>query len=302
MGSNYGKMEWIMEEKKEDFYTFISGATGGIGRAFAFACAKEGNVFLTGRSLEKLAKLKDEILKKYPASKVEIYPCFLTEESSRAELFEYIVVKGLKFSRLCNVAGADIQKSFEKYTQEKIIFQCRVNLEATLCLTRFILSNRAPELEIVTIGSISGVYPMPYFAIYSATKNALSWFFSALRLELRGQGVKITTVQPGGVYTRPDIIKDIAGQGLWGKMSAKTPEYIARKSLKAVKKNKRIYFPGFWNKFIAYVPRVLPLSIRMKFIAARWRKLEKDAFPICTEKQLSEVLVGNTENHGQDLR
>ena len=85
-------------------------------------------------------------------------------------------------------------------------------------------------------------------------------------------------MEPGGVYTRPDIIKDIKGQGLWGKLSAKTPAYIAEKSIRAVKRNKRVYRPGFWNKFIATVPRILPLGLRMRFIARRWKKLEKDAF------------------------
>ena len=85
-------------------------------------------------------------------------------------------------------------------------------------------------------------------------------------------------VEPGGVYTRPDVCKDIAGQGLWGKLSAKTPDYIARKSLAAVRKNRRLIRPGFWNKFIATVPRILPLGVRMRFIARRWSRQEKDAF------------------------
>ena len=119
---------------------------------------------------------------------------------------------------------------------------------------------------------------MPYFAVYSATKAALTSFSSSLRLELKKKGVKVTAIEPGGIYTRPDVCKDIEGQGLWGKLSAKKPEYVAKKSLAAVKKNKRVCRPGFWNKFIAAVPRVLPLGVRMRFIARRWSKLEKDAF------------------------
>ena len=119
---------------------------------------------------------------------------------------------------------------------------------------------------------------MPYFALYSASKRALTQFFSALREEWRGRGVRITTIEPGGIYTRPDVVRNIEGQGLWGKLSAKSPEYIVEKSLAAVRKNKRLLRPGFWNKFIAIAPRVLPLSVRMRFIARRWSKIEKDAF------------------------
>lgn len=261
------------------FYTLITGATGGIGRAFAETLAAKGqNLFLTGRSADKLNALKEELSSNYPSLRVIVFACDLTDERSRDEMYKTIDAQGVVFDRLCNVAGADIQKAFEKYTEKKIVFQCRVNLEATLSVTRFVLSRRADALEIVTISSMSGVYPMPYFALYSATKSALVSFFSSLRSELKGSGVKITTVLPGGVYTRPDIVKDIEGQGLWGKMSAKTPEYIAQKSLQAVRRNRKQLIPGFWNKFLATVPKIVPQNWRMRFIARRWRNLEKDAF------------------------
>ena len=260
-------------------YTLITGATGGIGKAFARALAAEGrNLYLTGRSAQKLDALREEILREYPALSVYTCPCALTDENSRAQLYAKIEKENILFAGLCNVAGVDIQKAFEKYTEEKIIMQCRVNFEATLCVTRFVLSRRAAKLEIVTVASMSGVYPMPYFAIYSATKSALVSFFTALRSEMKGKGVKITSVLPGGVYTRPDIVKDIEGQGLWGRLSAKTPEYVAKKSLKAVRKNKAKLIPGFWNRLLATVPKLLPLNVRLRFIANRWKKLEKDAF------------------------
>lgn len=267
-----------MEEKTTERRIFISGATGGIGMAFARACIREGDLFLTGRSKEKLLRLQEELCAQYPSRKVDSFACDLTDEHARADMFSYIESRGYTFTRLCNVAGADIQKAFCKYTQEKIVFQCRVNLEAALSITHFILQHRAPQLEIVTISSISAVYPMPYFAEYSATKAALTSFFSSLRMEMKGKGVLVSVIEPGGVYTRPDVCKDIAGQGLWGKLSAKTPDYIVRKSLQAVRKNRRLVHPGFWNKVIATVPRILPLGVRMRFIARRWSKQEKDAF------------------------
>lgn len=257
----------------------LTGATGGIGRAFAKALASAGcNLYLTGRSESKLLALREELSREYPSVSVSVCACMLTDENSRLRMFDKICGENIIFDRLCNVAGVDTQKAFEKYTQEKIAFQCRVNFEATLSVTHFVLAHRAPHLEIITISSMSGVYPMPYFAIYSASKSALLSFFSSLRLELKGKGVKITTVMPGGVFTRPDIVEDIKGQGLWGKLSAKTPEYIAVKSLRAVRRNKRKYIPGFWNKVIATVPKILPLGVRMRFIARRWKRLEKDAF------------------------
>lgn len=268
----------IMMDISERCYTMISGATGGLGRAFADACAGRGALFLTGRSEEKLLRLRQELTEKYPDLKVDTYACDLSDEAAREAMFGYIQKKGYRFNGLMNVAGIDTQKAFIKYTQHKIVQQCRVNFESALSLTHFVLENRADDLEIVTVSSLSGVYPMPYFAEYSATKCALTSFFSSLRLEWKKMRVRITVVEPGGIYTRPDICENIKGQGLWGRLSAKKPEYIAKKSLAAVKRNKRLIRPGFWNKFIAVVPRILPLRVRMRFIAARWSKIEKDAF------------------------
>ena len=272
----YGRIKG-MDGRKES-YTLITGACGGLGRAYTDVCAEDGNLLLTGRSPERLAALKAETERAHPGTKVAVFACDLTRETDRAALYAFLEDGGFVFHRLCNVAGADIQKAFEKYTEEKITLQCRINFEAAVSVTRAVLDRRAADLEIVTVSSISGAYPMPYFAIYSAAKSALVSFFSALRLELKKEGVRVTCVMPGGIPTRPDIVENIRGQGLWGRLSAKPPAFVVKKSLKAARKNRRLCIPGFWNRFIYTVPRILPLSLRMKFIARRWSKIEKDAF------------------------
>lgn len=257
--------------------TFISGATGGIGRAFAFECAKKGyDLFLTGRSEEKLKNLKEELC--LFNVNVDFCACDLTSIEEREKLYLCVKEKGFALNRIILVAGVDTQKPFLEYTREKLLFQLRVNAEATIDLTHALLSLRAKETEVVAISSMSCVSPMPYFQIYSATKGLILSFFTALRYELKGKGVKITTVMPGGVPTRKDIIEDIKGQGLWGKLSSKSPEFVVRGSLKAVKKNKTKYIPGFFNKFLYFIMKIAPKKIVLNFIAKRWKKLRKDAF------------------------
>lgn len=259
-------------------YTFISGATGGIGKAFAYKCAEKGyDLFLTGRSQEKLNLLKEELLKIYGV-KIDCYPCQLTDENDRKALFSYIDEKSVIFNRIINVAGVDTQKAFTDYTLEKVHFQIRVNVEATISITHELLKRKSDETEIITVSSMSGVSPMPYFALYSATKCMLLNFFTALHYELKKDKVKVTVIMPGGVPTRPDIIEDIKGQGLWGKLSAKSPAFVAEKSLKAVRKNKIKYIPGGFNKFLYFIMKIAPKKIVLKFIANRWKKQTKDAF------------------------
>ena len=260
-------------------FTFISGATGGLGKTYADVCGGKGyDLFLTARNAERLDALKKELTEKYPSIRVEFYPCELTDDLSRRELIAHIEESGYKFDRIINVAGVDIQKAFEKYTPEKAVFQIRVNCEATLLLTLGLLKNRADKTEILTVSSMSGVSPMPYFAIYSASKAFLTNFFTALHYELKRKGVKVTALLPGGMPTRPDLVEEIKKQGLGGKLSSKPPEFVVRKSLKAVKKNKIICVPGAFNKFLYFIMKIAPKRIVLRYIARRWKNYGKDAF------------------------
>ena len=260
-------------------FTFISGATGGIGKAFAIASAKKGyDLFLTGRSKDKLAALKAQLSVVNPDIKIDSCACDLSDNESREKMLAYIREKGYSFNRLINVAGVDIQKAFSAYTKEKLLFQIRVNAEATISLTYDFLPLLVKPAEIIIIGSMSGVSPMPYFAVYSATKAMLLNFFTALHYELKKDGVKVTTILPGGVPTRPDVIQAIKEQKLWGKISAKSPEFVAEKSLKAVRKNKIKYIPGAFNKILYFLMKIAPKRLVLSIIAKRWKKISKDAF------------------------
>ena len=259
-------------------YTVITGACGGLGGAFVDALAKQGeNLLLLGRDEARLANLQTRLAEQYGKAAL-IYALDLTDASQILAFEKYLQDGGITVCRLIIAAGADIQKPFAEYTQEKLSFQCRVNLEGAMSLCRLALANKAKTLEIVNISSVSGIYPMPYFAVYSATKRALWSFSVSLREETKKDGVKVTAVLPGAMPTRQDICAQIEGQGLWGKLAAKSPQFVVQKSLKAVRKNKRTLIPGFWNKVMYYGTKLIPLSWKLRFIAKRWSKISKDAF------------------------
>jgi len=258
-------------------YTLITGATGGMGKEFSGECAVRGmNLFLTGRSSEKLEKLKNEIKSMNDNIDVQIFPCALDDENSRKEMFTYAKQNGYKFERLINVAGADIQKAFSEYTQEKLVFQARVNFEAAVSITKFVIESRTDKLQILTVSSLCGTVPMPYFALYSATKAALINFFTAMRYEI--SNADITVLAPGSVPTREDIKKDIKLQGITGRLSSKNPSFVVKTALDGLNKNKRLVIPGFYNKLVYFAEKISPLKLQMKIIAKKFCKKEKDAF------------------------
>ena len=265
-----------MNEKE---YALVTGATGGLGKAFVYALAKRGYaLILTGRSEEKLSALRKELETAYPQISVCVQSADLANGESRNKLLETLTAHGVKIRLLVNVAGADIQKPFTDYTQEKIAFQCRVNFETAVSFCHFAIQNRAKRLEIINITSVSGIYPMPYFAIYSATKSALTSFSVALREEVKGKNIAVTAILPGAMPTRSDIKEQIKGQGLWGKLAVKTPKWVAEYSLKMVKRNKAKKIAGFWNKVMRIGTACIPTKLKLRFIAKRWSKISKDAF------------------------
>ncbi len=257
-------------------YVLITGATGGIGSEFCRQLVMENDLLITGRSQEKLENLKASLLTLRPSANIELFAVDLTDFDKRQELFDFADQKGIKFSGLINVAGVDTQKEFIKYTQQKIAFQIRVNVESTISITHGVLLRREKDLKILTVSSMSGTTPMPYFAIYSATKASLNNFFKSLRYEIKD--AKITTLMPGAVPTREDIKKDIEIQGFTGKLSSKPIDFVVKKALKGLEKNKQRVIPGAFNKFIYFIEKITPKSIQCRYVAKKWSKKEKDNF------------------------
>ncbi len=260
-------------------YSIVMGATGVIGERFSEELAKAGNnLYLSGRSLEKLQLLKDKLLDLNGKIDVKIFPCNLADFNEVENLFKNFSLLNARASGLYYVSGVDIQKPFIDYSYEKILSQTRVNFEGAVSLANFALKNRAENLKILIVSSACGLLPMPYFALYSATKSALISFFTSLRYENKKNSVKISILAPGSVPTRPDIISDIKKQGLTGKLSSKSPEYVVAKALKGLDKNKRLIIPGFYNKLLAFFNKITPNFIKLNIIKKRFAKKTKDAF------------------------
>lgn len=260
-------------------YVIITGATGVLGKCYSKAQASLGeNLILIGRSQEKLSALKDELTTVNSSIDIKLFSCDLSKTDDVLMLTKTLSKEDFEIKRLINVAGVDTQMAFEKYTYDKAIFQMNVNFQSVICITKYALTNNSIDLEILTVSSLCGATPMPYFALYSATKCALINFFDSIRFEYKNTKVKITTLMPGSIPTRPDIIADIKKQGLTGRLSKKSPEYVVKSSLKALSKNKRHIVPGAYNKFVYFLSKITPYKLQSKIIARKFSQKQKDAF------------------------
>lgn len=260
--------------------TLITGACGGLGSAFTKILADQNvPLCLTGRSADRLKTLVSSLKETHPSLQAEVFPCDLRDEESRAAFFEACDRRNVRFDRLIYVAGVDTQMPFEEYDEARILTQIRVNFEGAVSFIRGFL-DRAPldgTTEILCTGSVTSIMPEPYFALYAATKEALAYFSEALRTELKGRA-KVTVVLPGSMPTREDVRKSIEEHGGYGRLTVLSPEKVAQKALKAVKKNKRRVIIGFWNKLTNFGSHLIPMSWRMHFAAKIWKNTRKDFY------------------------
>lgn len=262
-------------ENNENFYTLITGATGGLGQAFVFEVIKENkNILITSTSIEKATTLKEKILKINPNINVQIFKCDFCIEEDLNKLIAFIKDNNIKIKMLINNAGFICEGS-TKFSDVETLKKCiKVNNMSTISLTKNILDmhNKDYHLDIITISSLAGNYPLPFMAIYSASKAFLKNYFLSLRYEYKKDNVNFLVVLPGAIATSQSMKDAISAQGIKGKLSAVPPEKIAKKSLKKVNKNKATYIPGTFNKLTNFVSKLAPLSLQIKVAGKMWRK------------------------------
>lgn len=271
-------MQQSNKSTKKQNFSLITGATGGLGRAFTFELASQNhNLFLTGTNNEKLDTLKNEILEKYPNAHIVTHACDLSNHESRLALLQSIEDNKIKIDYLVNNAGYITEGSIEYAKTEDLLKCIQVNCEGTIHLTKSLVDSRDKNnlMRIVCITSMASNYPMPYMAIYSSTKALLKSFMTALREEYKNQNVRVLIVEPGAIATSDDMKQAIEAQGVKGKLSSVAPEIIAKKSIKKSKKNKSRYIPGFFNKVTMFVSNLAPTKIKTKAISKMWRKSQK---------------------------
>ena len=259
-------------------YTLVTGATGGLGNAFCRELLKlNKNLILTGTKQEKLDKWKNTLLEEFKGQDIEVFPCDLSSKSSRDKLFEYITENKFEIEMLINNAGYITEGSIKHANSDTLLKCIQVNCEGVIDLTKFILDNKKTDgqLNIITISSMAGDCPMPYMAIYSATKAFESNFMTSLRLEYKKENVKVLVVKPGAIATSQEMIDAIKAQGLKGKLSAVPADKIAKNSIKKSLKGKKQYIPGFFNKLTSFASLFATKNYQAKVVAKIWKKSQE---------------------------
>ena len=258
--------------------TLITGATGGLGGAFAKLCASRGdNLYLTGTKKDRLDTVVGEIKRDFPNIEVLSGICDLADEKAREKMISSIKEKGYNVNYLINNAGFITEGETVNAPDEQLIKCIKINCEGTIDITQKVLKARdeSQPLTILTVSSLAYAYPMPYMNIYASTKRMLVSFMTALAVELKGTNVTVSVICPSGIYTTDAMKKAIESQGLAGKLSSHSPEEVAKCALKKAGKKKLISIPGAFNRFLKFVSSPFSEKFLAKVVGNRWKKSQK---------------------------
>ena len=214
----------------------LTGASGGIGGSIARALAKEQAIIVgVARSLEGLEKVGSEI--RQSGGQWFSISHDISNLDQLPELIETIQHQVGSVDILINNAGIEIYRAFQDYTQTEIQSVLATNLLAAMELSRLLLPSmlREGSGHIVSIASLAAKKGHPYDSIYSASKAGLLVWSDAVRQELYGTGVEISTLCPGYVSGKGLLVDTgLPAPALSG---TSTPEQVATAVIRAIQTN-----------------------------------------------------------------
>jgi short-subunit dehydrogenase len=251
----------------------ITGATGGLGRAFAVECASRGwDLLLTDLDAERLEVLAGGLRRAYGV-RVLYQPCDLTDPAARSVLFERIRTEQLYFWSLINIAGLDFEGLFHERTRQQIRTIIRLNIEGTLEMTHALLEfrDRWKPFRIVNVASLAAFSPMPIKATYAASKRFLLDFSLALREEVRPLGATVTVLCPAGMPTTAQHVEAIQAQGWLGQLTTQNVGAIAAHTLDAALKGQAVVIPGLLNRVARVLSWLAPATFVASLLGNRWQ-------------------------------
>ena len=238
----------------------ITGAVGGLGKAFAKECASRGwDLFLTDLSEAKLALLAEGLERLYGVQALYA-PCDLVDPEARDLFWQRVNDLGIKFDMMINVAGLDFEGAMMERSADEINTIIRLNIEATVSMTRQAVASRVKSnrLHIINVSSLASFYPMPLKAVYAASKRFLLDFSRAMRQELRSENIRVLALCPAGLATKPNTINSIESQGWMGQVTTMQTGMVAARTINRALANRSTYIPGGINQFVRFVGALVP--------------------------------------------
>jgi short-subunit dehydrogenase len=217
--------------------TIVTGASSGIGAAFARALAARGSdLILVARRIDRLDELATELERDH---RVRVVPIALdlSRPAAGQALAAEIAARGLTVTGLVNNAGFGTDGSFHEEDPARLQAEIAVDVANLVDLSRAFIGplREAGRGILVNVASLAAYQPGPEMAVYSACKAFVLSFTEALWFESRSSGLRVLSLAPG--LTRTEFFDDLAGGTYNG--SFQTPEQVVGTALRTLDRGNR---------------------------------------------------------------
>ena len=246
------------------FYTLITGASDGFGKALAIECARRKmNLVLVALPGEELSNLANFIERNFCVD-VKTFGKDLTKEADCYDLHLEILHLNLRINTLINNAGIGNTQMFVETSPEFFKQQIKLNVLATTLLTSLFI----PELKkygpahLLNIGSLSSFFYLPKKQVYGATKSFIYFFSKCLRNELKNENISVSVACPGGMNTNVSVSLMNRKGNCFSRISILNPEQVAPVVINKMMKGKAVIIPGNVNRLSMLLNKLLPSFIK----------------------------------------
>ena len=239
----------------------VTGASAGIGREFVRAVDREGafeEIWVVARRAERLEELKTEC-----AAPLRPVVLDLAEPESVERYRELLEREKPEIGLLVNAAGCGVFGPFAEKDLDKLLNSARLNSLALTAMCHLSLPYMKKGDAIVNMGSNSAWQPVPWQAVYGASKSYVLSLSRALWRELRPRGIHVMCVCPGWVKTEfqaaarhDDYIRYV--DRWYG------PEEVAARAMQDLKKKKLVSILGHPVRRQVRLVKFLPVKLVMK--------------------------------------
>ena len=235
----------------------ITGATVGIGSEFAELLAAKGHdLVLVARDQARLAERARSLESRHKIH-VKTLAKDLSDPASAPDIFRELQRQNFPISILINNAGSGVYGLFAETNLGRELAMLQVNMASLVQLTKLFLKPMLDRREgrILNVASTAAFQPGPRLSLYSASKAFVYSFSCALALELKGTGVTVTTLCPGGTQTE---FQQRAGMEPSASLRPMTARSVAEIGCEAMFKGRPIVVAGLKNKIMVAVSRRAP--------------------------------------------
>jgi len=237
--------------------TLITGASSGIGEAFARRLAARGeNLLLVARSEDKLKSLCEELAQAHNVH-AQYVALDLTEEDAPGKLFAETDQRGLQIETLINNAGFGSMGDFASLDVARELEMIDLNVRALVALTHLYLQPMRERKSgtIINVASTAAFQGVPFMATYAATKAFVLSFSEALWDENRPLGVHVMALCPGVTETNFFAAANTDKPPM---RVAQTPDEVVDTALSGLKRRKSHIISGWTNYIMAESERLVP--------------------------------------------